>query len=180
MLSAVHCESSRLTELNKILRKDADLHVLRYFFPRIQESTPEMALSSALDLEVICTRPKLQHAKFKVLGSMVLELNDLRMVCLLKTFEVLQVKVNGVSLVGFARPVPRALNKHYSARRGPIIVSVMFLHRVCKRLRLLFLCSIESLRFQLSHFPANNCDSTEPLIPHHTLHKHIKHLLLQN
>ena len=29
--------------------------------------------------------------------------------------------------VGPVRPVPRALNKHYSAHRGPIIVSFMYI-----------------------------------------------------
>ena len=29
--------------------------------------------------------------------------------------------------VGPARPVPRALNKHYSARGGPIIFSFMYI-----------------------------------------------------
>ena len=80
-----------------------------------------------------------------VLGSMVPELHDMRIVCLLKavtpawvtntvsftlkidyihysgSFEILQAKVNV-----FYRPVPRALNKHYSARGGPINVSFMY------------------------------------------------------
>ena len=90
----------------------------------------------------------LPHAKLYRPGSMVFELHDMRIVCLLKavtpawvtnmvpftlliayihhsgSFEVLQAKVKGLLSVGPARPVPRALNKHYSARGGPINVSV--------------------------------------------------------
>ena len=86
-----------------------------------------------------------------VLGSMVPELHDMRIVCLLKavtpawvtntvsftllidyihhsgSFEVLQAKVECLLSVGPARPVPRALNKHYSARGGPINVSFMYI-----------------------------------------------------
>ena len=82
---------------------------------------------------------------------MVFELHDMRMICLLEvvtpawvtytfpytiaidcihhsgSFEVLQAKVNCHLLVGPARLVPRALNKHYSARDGPINVSFMFI-----------------------------------------------------
>ena len=43
------------------------------------------------------------------------------------SFEVLQAKVNCLLSVGPARPVPRALNKHYSARSGPIIVLRLWL-----------------------------------------------------
>ena len=81
---------------------------------------------------------------------MVFELHDMRMICLLKaatpawvtntvsftvlidnihhsgSFEVLQAKVKCLLSVGPARPVPRALNKHYSARGGPINVSFMY------------------------------------------------------
>ena len=42
------------------------------------------------------------------------------------SFEVLQAKVKCLLSVGSARPVPRALNKHYSARGGPINVSFMY------------------------------------------------------
>ena len=86
-----------------------------------------------------------------VLGSMVFELHDVRIVCLLKavtpawvtntvpfslpidyirysgSFEVLQAKVKGLLSVGPARPVPRALNKHYSARGVSINVSFMYI-----------------------------------------------------
>ena len=82
---------------------------------------------------------------------MVFELHDMRIVCLLKAatpawvtntvsfllaidyihfsgpFEVLQAKVKCNLSVGPARPVPRALNKHYSARGGPINVSFMYI-----------------------------------------------------
>ena len=84
-----------------------------------------------------------------VLGSMVSELHDMRMVCLLKavtpawvintvpfklkidciqysdSFEVLQAKVKCLLSVGPARLVPRASNKHHSARGGPNNVSFM-------------------------------------------------------
>ena len=82
---------------------------------------------------------------------MVFELHDMRIVCLLKaatpawvtntfpfllvidfihrfgTFEVLQAKVKCLLSVGPARPVPRALNKHYSARGVSIHVSFMYI-----------------------------------------------------
>ena len=81
---------------------------------------------------------------------MVFELHDMRIVCLLKTvtpawviytvsftlvinyihhsgsFEILQAKIKCHLSVGPARPVPRALNKHYSARGRPIDVSFMY------------------------------------------------------
>ena len=84
---------------------------------------------------------------YTVLGSMVFELHDVRMVWLLKAvtpklvintvpfllvigyirhpglFEVFQAKVKCHLSVRPARPVPRALNKHYCARGGPINVS---------------------------------------------------------
>ena len=43
------------------------------------------------------------------------------------SFDILQVKVKCHLSVGPARPVPRALNKHYSARGGPIYVSFMYI-----------------------------------------------------
>ena len=82
---------------------------------------------------------------------MVPELHDMRIICLLKTVtpawvtstvsfllvidyihhsgssDVLQAKVKCHLSVGLARPVPRALNKHYSARGGPINVSFMYI-----------------------------------------------------
>ena len=41
------------------------------------------------------------------------------------SFEVLQAKVKCHLSIAPARPVPRALTKHYSARGGPINVSLM-------------------------------------------------------
>ena len=79
---------------------------------------------------------------------MVLELHAMRIVCLLRavtvistvsflividyihysdSFEVLKAKVFCLLSVGPARPVPRALNKHYPARNGPIKVSFMYI-----------------------------------------------------
>ena len=81
---------------------------------------------------------------------MIPELHAMRMVCSLKavttawvtitvplfvidynryngSFEVLQAKVKRHISVGPARPAPRALNKHYSARGGPINVSFMYI-----------------------------------------------------
>ena len=82
---------------------------------------------------------------------MVFELYDMRIVCLLKavtpawvtntvsftiainyirysdSFDILQAKVKCHLSVGPARPVPRALNKHYSARGEPIYVSFMYI-----------------------------------------------------
>ena len=81
---------------------------------------------------------------------MVFELHDMRIVYLLKavtpawvintvsfllvidythysgSFDILQAKVKCHLSVGPARPVPRALNKHYFARGGPITVSFMY------------------------------------------------------
>ena len=81
---------------------------------------------------------------------MVSELLDMRIVCLFEavipawvtntdpfllvfnytrysgSFEVLHAKVKCLLSVGPARPVPRALNKQYSARGGRIIVSSMY------------------------------------------------------
>ena len=86
-----------------------------------------------------------------VLGSTVLELHVMRIVYLLKavtpawvtktvsfiitidyihrsaSFDILQAKVKCPLSVGPARPVSRALNKHYSARGGPIDVSFMYI-----------------------------------------------------
>ena len=82
-----------------------------------------------------------------ILGSVVPELHVMRMICLLKvvipawvtntfpflsviaytryseSFAILQAMVKCLSTVGPVRPVRRALNKHYSARCGPINVS---------------------------------------------------------
>ena len=82
---------------------------------------------------------------------MVPELHDMRIVCLPKavtpawvtntvplllvidhihlsgSFDILQAKVKYHLSVGPARPVSRALNKHYSARGGPIYVSFMYI-----------------------------------------------------
>ena len=87
-----------------------------------------------------------------ILGSMVPELHAMRIVCLLKAvtptwvtkkvlftlkidylrysdlFAILQAKVQCLLSVGHARAVPRALNKHYSARGGPINVSFMCIY----------------------------------------------------
>ena len=81
---------------------------------------------------------------------MVFEFHDMRIVCLLKaatpawvtnlvsftlyidyihhsgSFEILQAKVKCLLSVEPARPVPRASNKHYSARGGPNNVSFMY------------------------------------------------------
>ena len=86
-----------------------------------------------------------------ILGSTVFELHDMRIFCLLKavtpawvintvsftlaidyilyydSLEILQAKVECLLSVGPARPVPRALKKHYSARGGPINVSFMYI-----------------------------------------------------
>ena len=86
-----------------------------------------------------------------ILGSIVFELYSMRMVCLPKAatpawvintvpfslaidyihhsgpFEVLQAKIKCLLSVEPARPVPRALNKHYSARGEPINVSFMYI-----------------------------------------------------
>ena len=82
---------------------------------------------------------------------MVFELHDMRIVCLLKAatpawvtnvvsfslaidythysgpVEVLQAKVKCLLSVGPARSNPRASNKHYSARGGPINVSFIYI-----------------------------------------------------
>ena len=43
------------------------------------------------------------------------------------SFDILQAKVKCHSSVGPARPFPRAINKHYSARGGSIHVSFMYI-----------------------------------------------------
>ena len=82
---------------------------------------------------------------------MVPELHAMRIVCLLKavtpawvtntvpftlkidfthysdSFGILQANVKCHLSVGPARPVPRTLNKHYSARGGPIIVPFLYI-----------------------------------------------------
>ena len=110
-----------------------------------------MTLRSFFDLEVICPRPKLLYATLyhsRVISSRVT--CAMHMVCLLKaatpawvtntvsfllaidyihhsgSFDKLQAKVKCHSSVGPARPVPRVLNKHYSARSGSINVSFMY------------------------------------------------------
>ena len=86
-----------------------------------------------------------------ILGSTVPELHDVRIVCLLKavtpawvmntdpftiainyirysgSFDILQAKVKCHLSLGPVRPIPRALNKHYSARGGSINVSFMYI-----------------------------------------------------
>ena len=86
-----------------------------------------------------------------ILGSTVPELHDVRIVCLLKavtpawvmntdpftiainyirysgSFDILQAKVKCHLSVGPVRPIPRALNKHCSARGGSINVSFMYI-----------------------------------------------------
>ena len=84
VLSAVHHESLRLTEMYKLSRKDTELHVSRSIFPRDQGSPPDTTLRSTRDLEVISIRPKLLHAKFFGSESVVPVLHDIRLVCLLK------------------------------------------------------------------------------------------------
>ena len=86
ILNARDYECSRLVEMHELPRKDADLHVSRYVFkvPCIQGSTPEMILRFARDLEVVCAHPKFLHASCMVLGTMIPELHNTRLVCLLK------------------------------------------------------------------------------------------------
>ena len=84
---------------------------------------------------------------YMILGSTVPQLHVMRMVCLVKavtsswvsntvlitlvidytrycdSLEILQAKVKCLLLIEPARPVPRALNKHYSARPSPINVT---------------------------------------------------------
>ena len=86
-----------------------------------------------------------------ILGSTVPELHDMRIICLHKaftpawvintvsftlkigyihhsgSFEILQANVKCHLSVGPVRPVPRVLNKHYSARGGSIHVSFMYI-----------------------------------------------------
>ena len=84
VMSAVRHESLRLTEMYKLSRKDTELHLSRSIFPCVQGSPPYMTLRSARDLEVIPTRPKLLYATFFGSESMVPEIHDIHIVCLLK------------------------------------------------------------------------------------------------
>ena len=121
-----------------------------------------MTLRSIGDLEVTCPHPELLHAKlyhtwhpYIIRGSIVFELHDMRLICLLNaatpawvtntvpflvvigynhysgSFEVLQAKVKYLLSVGPARPVPRALNKHYSAHGRLINVPFMYFTQGC-------------------------------------------------
>ena len=73
ILSALHRESSRLTELHKLSLTDADLR-FNVRFPISSGVASKMTLRSIGDLEVIGSYPKLLHAKLyysRVNGSRV-------------------------------------------------------------------------------------------------------------
>ena len=61
--TAVHRQSSRLTEIHKLSPEDADSDVSRFIFLSIQRSITKMTLKSACDLDVFFLHPKLLHAK---------------------------------------------------------------------------------------------------------------------
>ena len=74
ILSALHRESPRLTELHKLSLTDADLHVLMYVFPISSGVASKTTLRTIGDLEVIGSYLKLLHAKLchsRVNGSRV-------------------------------------------------------------------------------------------------------------
>ena len=63
ILSSIHRDSFRLTEMHKLLCKDTGLHVLRYvflYFPGLQS---KVTLRSFRDLDVIRYYLGLLHAK---------------------------------------------------------------------------------------------------------------------
>ena len=47
------------------------------------------------------------------------------------SFDIIQAKIKCLLSVGPARPVPRALNKHYATRCEPINVSFMYFTKGC-------------------------------------------------
>ena len=115
-----------------------------------------MTLRTISYLEVICGHPRLIYAKLYHPRSMVPELHDMRIVCLLKAvtpawvintasftfkidfthysgpFEILQAKVECLLSVGPARLVPRALNKHYFAHGDRLMYLSCFSVRVTR------------------------------------------------
>ena len=56
-------EGSPRTLTPNYYAQDADLYGSSYVFAYIQGSPPEMTLRFARDLEVVCSHPKLLHAK---------------------------------------------------------------------------------------------------------------------
>ena len=74
ILGAIRRESFRLTEMNRLSLKDADLHVLLYVFLYLQRVTSKMTLRSFRGLEGIRYHLKLLHARLyrpRVNGSRV-------------------------------------------------------------------------------------------------------------
>ena len=96
-----------------------------------------MTLRSVPDLEVICPHLSLLYAKLypsllrAVTPAWVINMVSFTLVMNYihhsGSFEILQAKVKCHLSVGPARPVPRALNKHYSARGGSINVSFVYI-----------------------------------------------------
>ena len=123
-------------------------HKFLYMFKGLH---PKRPWGPSLTLKLFVPIQSCYMRSYIILGSIVFELHDMRMICLLKAvtpawvrntvsftlqidythysgpFEVLQAKVKCLLSVGPVRPVPRALNKHYSARGGSINVSFMYI-----------------------------------------------------
>ena len=89
ILGTVHRDSSLLTAMQKLLRKEGNLHVLRNVFPCIHGSHPEISSRSARDPEFICSHPKIIHAALMCSRFNVSRVtaHDMRMVCSLKTVD---------------------------------------------------------------------------------------------
>ena len=119
---------------------DADLHFVLYVLLYVRELHPKWSWGFSVNLKLIVLSQSCHMLCCIILVSMVPELHDMCIVRLLKavtpawvtntvpfllvvnynhysnSFEILKVQVESHVSVEPARPVPRVLNKHYSAR----------------------------------------------------------------
>ena len=150
ILGAMHHESSRLSIMHKISHKDANLHVLSCVPLHVQESHLRWPLGPSVTLRLFVIVKSCYMPSNIVLWSIGPKLHAMRMICLLMaatpawvintipftisinyfrysgSFDILQAKVKRLLSVGPVRPGPCALDKHYSARGGPIYKSFMY------------------------------------------------------
>ena len=85
IMIAVHHKSFCLTELHIFSRKDGDLNISKYVILFIQGSPWELLWGSPVTLKIFVLIQSCYMPSYMVLGSRMPELNDKRMVCLLKT-----------------------------------------------------------------------------------------------
>ena len=84
LLGAMHRESFRLAELHKLSLKDADLHVLSQVSLYVPKLHLEWPWGPSVTLKLIALIQSCYMPSYVILGSIVFELHDMRMVCLLK------------------------------------------------------------------------------------------------